>query len=338
MTTDDDEWTSADEPLNLEKTAAATERMSQVPAAPVEPPWPAAEPPTPDPGTEPITAASEAAVAGGPAPVAPGKVAKSAPSKRNTKKWVGLGLVGALLLVIAGLGGTEFYLRHEVKQCISKAFGSLTGETATVALSSKPMLLQVLAKEIPFVEVNSSGSGEGRLHLRVDDITSSGNQSTIGKIDGNGVMPFAQILATARAAGPVSGGNDPTSQVGAASQLQSIKSNGDGTFDVTVTVQAVIIPLPVTVTLRPTLQDGKPHLEVVQASMLVFGIPPDLAQNVVNDLTNAMFSEGLRDMKMSKFEVEGEGIAFALSGENITADENFVRPQGNCGELVTFTG
>ena len=44
---------------------------------------------------------------------------------------------------------------------------------------------------------------------------------------------------------------------GAASQLQSIKSNGDGTFDVTVTVQAVIIPLPVTVTLRPTIQDSQ---------------------------------------------------------------------------------
>lgn len=334
MTTDDDEWTSADEPLNLEKTDAVTKRIPHAPAAPVEPPWPADEPPTPDPGTEPITAASEAASQ----PAQPGKVAKSAPSRRNTKKWVGVGLVGALLLVVAGLGGTELYLRHEVKACIAKAFGSLTGETATVQLSSKPMLLQVLAKEIPFVEVNSSGSGEGRLHLRVDDIAASGNQSTIGKIDGNGVMPFSQILATARAAGPVSGGNDPMSQMGAASQLQSIKSNGDGTFDVTVTVQAVIIPLPVTVTLRPTIQDGKPHLEVVQASMLVFGIPPDLAQNVVNDLTNAMFSEGLRDMKMTKFEVQGEGIAFALAGTNITADENFVRPQGNCGELVTFTG
>ena len=65
------------------------------------------------------------------------------------KKWVGIGLVGALLIVVAGLGGTGVVLAARGWDCIAKAFGSLTGETATVQLSSSRCCCRSWQKEIP---------------------------------------------------------------------------------------------------------------------------------------------------------------------------------------------
>ncbi|QKT06195.1 DUF2993 domain-containing protein [Gordonia sp. X0973] len=305
MTTED-EWTAADGP-SLEKSP----------------------PRTPEPATEPLRPA-----------VTKSAPRKSAGTKRNRKRWIGAGIVAALVVALVGLGAGELYLRHEVKACMAKAFGSLTGEKTDVSLSAKPMLLQALTKKIPFVEVNSSGSGDGRLHLRVDDIAAAGNQSTISKVDGDGIMPFTQLLATARAGNGFGAGQsddpsaDPLGQLAGNAQLESIRSNGDGSFDVTATVQAVIIPLPVTVTLKPDVANGKPHLTVVKANMLAFGIPPNFAQTVVDNLTQAISGPMLKGMTLTKFEVQGEGLAFALHGQNVTVDENLARPRSNCGDFT----
>lgn len=344
MSTDDDDWTPADEPVALEKAEPATERLSSAAgqqSGSGEPLWPAEDGPVPDPGTRPPAAGSAARPDG--ATSGPNRINRSAPAEaaRNTKRWVGIGLVVLLLAVVAGLGGTELYLRHQVTSCLSKAFGSLTGAPTTVSLSGRPMLWQAMTKEIPFVEVNSTdgaGAGDGRLHLRVDRITGSGSQSTIGAITGNGYVPFSQVTASSRGQGGMNLDPNGTGQFGGAGQVESIRSNNDGTFDVTATVTAVIIPLPVTVTLRPHIRDGKAQFEVVRASMMAFGIPPDFAQTIVDETTDAMFGSMLKNLTLSKLEVRGEGVEFAVSGANVTVDENLVRPRGNCDDVTTALG
>ncbi len=344
--TDDDDWTSADEPLK--KTAPPTTEMPAVAdtVAGGDELWPdEGEPGSEDSHSDGATpevatgSVGTASVGRSTEPVtsAPGK------SLRFSKKWAAIGLTGALAVTGLGLGGAEYYLRHQVTSCISKAFGSLTGAPTSVSISGKPMLWQVLTKEIPFVEVNSSGAGpdEGSLHLRVDHIAGSGQRSTISAINGNGYIPFDRVVAAARSGASASGQKtvpNGLDQMGSSGQIESIRSNNDGTFDVNATVTAIILPLPVAVTLRPQIKDGKAHFEVVRASMLSFGIPPDFAQTVVDTTTTAMFGSTLKDVSLSKLAVRGEGVEFAIHGSDIAVDENFVRPSSDCSGAVTATG
>ncbi|GED96752.1 LmeA family phospholipid-binding protein [Gordonia crocea] len=289
----DDEWTSADEPVSLEKQATTR---------------------------------------------TPGKVTKSAPAKkkqsRKTGRWIGIGLVAALVVALVGLGGTELYLRHQVGSCLSKAFGSLTGAPTEVSMSARPVLWQALTKKIPFVEVNSKGGdAEGKMHLRVENITGSGDKSTIGSIKGDGHIPFSQVAQTYRShstPNPNSIGG-----TGATGQLESIRGNGDGTFDVTSTVTVVILPLPATVTLRPSVRDGKAHFEVVRANVVAVGIPPEFAQTVVDETSEAMLGSMLKGLTLSKLEVRGDGVDFAVSGTDVAVDENLIRPRSDCQDVTT---
>nr|WP_283242180.1 LmeA family phospholipid-binding protein [Gordonia araii] len=240
------------------------------------------------------------------------------------------------------MGGSELYLRHQVTSCLSKAFASITGAPTKVSLSGKPMLLQAWSKEIPFVQVNSTGDGdsEGELDLRVEDIRSTGEASTIGKITGTGYVPFDQVVKSAQEGGGMLG--SPPGGAGGAGgpgQIERISGNADGTFDVATTVTAVIIPVPVTVTLRPGVRDGKAYFEVVRADVVGFGIPPDFAQNIVDEVTTATFGSTMRNLSLSKLGMRGSGgIEFAVNGSDITVDENLVRPRTDCAEVTTAAG
>ncbi|MFT4200972.1 DUF2993 domain-containing protein, partial [Gordonia sp. (in: high G+C Gram-positive bacteria)] len=289
-------------------------------SAPPQPTAPVSERPTPQPAGESRR------------PAAVPRSAPSTTSRWSRKRWVGLGVVVALVLGLVGLGGSEWYLRHQVTSCLANAFGSLTGAPTTVHLSGRPMLLQAMSKEIPFVHVDASGGdANGSLKLKVEDIRSSGDKSTIDKIDGSGTVPYDQIVRSAQGGG---GGMLNTPQ-GAPGQIEQVRGNGDGTFDVTATVTAVIIPVPATVTIRPSVRDGKAHFEVVKASALMIGIPPEFAQGVVDDVTTATLGPALSKLRLTKLEATGDGIAFAVDGQNITVDENLIRPRGDCSDVTT---
>ncbi|MFT3899007.1 MAG: LmeA family phospholipid-binding protein [Gordonia sp. (in: high G+C Gram-positive bacteria)] len=347
--TNDDEWTSADEPATRPTpTGGPTAKMPTGGDAP-------AGAPTPDPSAgEPTVNLSPGAATAQippqptrqmPAGYHPGSVTKTAPraatgggrgpkKKRNLKAWVAFGAAAVVLLAGIGVVGGEFYTRNKVTSCLSKAFGSLTGSPTTVRLDSKPVLLQAWNKQIPFVQVDSSGGDtDGKLNLRVDDIRSSGNTSTIRKIEGSGVVPYEQILQSTRDGGGML--NTPQGGADAPGQIEKITSNGDGTFDVTATVTAMIIPIPATVTVKPSVRDGKPHFEVKEATALVVKLPPEWAQGIVDDITASTLGPTLRNLTLTKLTAESNGIAFAVSGDNISVDENLVRPRGDCSNITT---
>ena len=78
---------------------------------------------------------------------------------------------------------------------------------------------------------------------------------------------------------------------------------------------------------------------VVRADVVGFGIPPDFAQNIVDEVTTATFGSTMRNLSLSKLGMRGSGgIEFAVNGSDITVDENLVRPRTDCAEVTTAAG
>ena len=68
--------------------------------------------------------------------------------KRNLVLTIALVVIVAL---VALLIGTELYVRHNVKQCMSSQFQSELGSQVDVGLSAKPVLLQAILWSQPYV-------------------------------------------------------------------------------------------------------------------------------------------------------------------------------------------
>lgn len=268
-----------------------------------------------------------AAAPGNDEPAASDPVRTQAPGRRHLGKIIALTSVAVLLLVVIAGAGTELYLRHKVKDCVSQGFSQFTGAPVDVSLSGKPIMLQAFSKQIPFVQVDTTDTGDPnamRLHLRMDDIKSGADASTIGQLNGQGLISYQRVLEMSK---QNSAGSDPG--------LTSIKGNAaDGTIQVDATMVVAIIPVPVSVTVKPEVVGGKVKFAVTKASALVFGIPSDFAQSIVDQMTKSMFSGLIDSVQVKSLQVTDSGVDFTMAGSNVELKQNVSSPNGSCSSLV----
>lgn len=263
----------------------------------------------PVPGTgefEPVTPPATAAAATDP-------VTRSAPAhnKRGRRRTYGLVAVAVvLLLVIAGVG-TELYMRNKVTGCIENAFGDLTGASTEVSVSRKPMLLSVFGGDVPWVQVdtNDGEATDMRLHARAEGISTDGG--TVDHLGGNGYLPYERITELS---------NDSNTESGA--KITGIAADEKaGTIKVSTEVPIAIISVPATVTLKPKLVDGAVDFEVTDATAMMFGLPSDFAQPIVDQVTESMFGPLFKQIKVDKFSVAKTGIDFSFAGDDVNLKE-----------------
>ncbi|GAA2055819.1 LmeA family phospholipid-binding protein [Williamsia deligens] len=239
-------------------------------------------------------------------------------------------LVVLLVLVIAGVG-SELYLRNATKDCLEQSFTTATGSSATVSLSKKPMLLQYVTKEVPYVQIDANGdNGQAiELHGRADNITARSDGSTLGSLDATGSVPFTRIVELSKQGAQQSQSQDQsgTGQSGESSGLgglfggftvNSVTGNeASGTMSIDATVTVAIFPIPVSTEIKPVVTDGKLTFQVVKASALVFGVPAGFAQTIVDGVTKSLFPPLFDDLTFQKLTVTSQGVDFAVRGSDV---------------------
>ncbi|MGJ0120241.1 LmeA family phospholipid-binding protein [Williamsia sp. MIQD14] len=262
-------------------------------------------------------------------------------------------LVVVLVLVIAGVG-SELYLRNATKDCLEKSFSDVTGSSASVSLSKKPMLLQYATKKVPYVQIDADGDNGTaiELHGRADDITARSDGSTLGSLSANGSVPFSRIVelskqSAATAADQNSGGTTQNDQSGLGGlfggfTLNSVTGNqSTGTMSLDATVTVAIFPIPVSVELKPTVTGGKIEFQVVKASALVFGVPSGFAQTLVDGVSKSLFPPLFDQLDFQQLSVTSTGVDFRVSGSDVPLNQDTLgstpaQQQGSTSDACTI--
>ncbi len=124
----------------------------------------------------------------------------SAP-RSNRVLVISLVVIAALVAVLVG---GELFVRHRVKTCMADQFESQLGSQVDVGLSWKPVLLQSIDKNVPYITIDSDdtkfGPAQGmQVHAQVNDIrieNTADSSGTIGSSDADVTWSTAGILAT----------------------------------------------------------------------------------------------------------------------------------------------
>ncbi|GAB25833.1 hypothetical protein GOPIP_087_02250 [Gordonia polyisoprenivorans NBRC 16320 = JCM 10675] len=329
---DTEQW----EPTTTSRHARAYSQISDATTTPVTPPPPAAHPQTAQftTGENPMGGGEPGTGAHAVPPTGDG-VVTTAPTKRGKGKFIALGAVGLVLVIIIALVGTELFLRSRATDCLEQQFGALTGQPTNVSISKKPILLQKFSNDYPYVQVDTSDSNstQMQLHVRADGVSQDGNTVKVDSLAGTGYVPFQRVIELSKQ-GQLSGGstdnsgtnggttNGGTGTEGSgilgSTQVSSVTGNAaDGTIKVDAAVQVAIFPVPVSLTMKPVLDQGKVRFQVEQASAFVFGIPADFAQQFVDGFGDSLFGDLTKEIKVTSLKVTDQGVDFAVTGSNV---------------------
>ncbi|MEU1983582.1 DUF2993 domain-containing protein [Nocardia sp. NPDC019395] len=210
-----------------------------------------------------------------------------------------IAVITAVVLVAAALIGGEAYARHRIASCISTQFEQEMGSKIDVGFGAKPLLITMIDGKVSRMNVDSEGAEFGpavdmQVHAQFHDLQmpdGSNSASTVGSSDAD-----------------VSWSNEGISQTlkGLVSEVQS----DPGTGQLTMQVLGGFGELQLT----PQVVDGKVQLQVAQAQFLGIGVPDDLAEGVVNMMTESMqqYPMGLQPTDLR---VTDNGIELDLHGE-----------------------
>ena len=264
-------------------------------------------------------------------------VPMSSPSKSSGSKGRSKGLIaacvaaGLVLVVVIGLIGSELFIRNRATNCMENAFGQMTGSPTSVSISRKPMLLQAIGDEIPFVQIDTDDSGAGmKLHARAEGISTHDNGTTLNTLTGSGSIPFERVTQMSQQMSQANGGNGTNSDPGqsglgeaaANAPIQSISGNAaDGTIEIQSAVQLGFLPIPVTTTIKPVLTNGRVHFEVEKANAFIFGIPKDFAQQVVDQVSTSLFGPMFDEVQVKNLKVTDKGVDFAIDGKDVDLEK-----------------
>ncbi|GAB17484.1 hypothetical protein GOEFS_035_00150 [Gordonia effusa NBRC 100432] len=267
-------------------------------------------------------------------------VATEAPAKRHLGKIIGLVSVGVVLLLVIGFASFELYTRHKVKDCISQGVSEFTGSETDVSLSGKPMVLQWISGDIPFVQVDTKDDAHAstKLHMRLDNLSQEGDTSKVGSIAGNGSLSFARVMELSKTGGFGTSSTTTPGDTGISTsnaQISKIEGNSAaGTIKIDSTYVLAFIPIPVSVTMKPEVVDGKISFKVVEANAAsIIGIPSDFAQGIVDQVSKSMFDSMFDTVKFTTLKVTDTGVEFAVAGDNVSLKQNVSSPSGSCSGL-----
>ncbi|KAA0022320.1 LmeA family phospholipid-binding protein [Antrihabitans cavernicola] len=226
-------------------------------------------------------------------------------SKRNRVVLIAMLVVGAL--VVALIAG-ELFARHTVKNCMSDQFKSELGTQVDVGLSAKPMLLQMIDKDVPYVTIDSDDSSFGpakdmKVHAKVQDVKidqTAQSSGSIGSSTANIEWSDQGILSTVQS----------QSFGGLVSGVTSSGTDGTLTFDVGPAGLAKL-------TVRPQVQGSTVNLETVNAEILGLGLPTDLVDGIVKTVGDSLQTYPL-GMTPKELNITDAGLTMSLAGGQYT--------------------
>lgn len=233
------------------------------------------------------------------------QVGRPPTSKRTRIALIAALVVGAL--VVALIAG-EMYARHTVKTCMSSQFESELGTKVDVGLSAKPMLLQMVDKDVPYVSIDSDDSSFGpakdmKVHAEVHDVKidqTAQSSGSIGSSTADIDWSTQGILATVQA----------QSFGGLVSAVTASEADGTLTFDVGPAGLAKL-------TVRPDVQGNTVNLETTNAEILGLGLPTDLVDGIVKTIGDSLQTYPL-GMSPKSVTISDTGLKMSLAGGQYT--------------------
>lgn len=251
----------------------------------------------------------------------PASVISTSPSRRNRSRIWGFSAIVLVLVLVIGSVGSELYLRNRTTNCLETAFSELTGTPTSVTLSKQPMLWQAIRGDIPFVQVDTDdpASGEMVLHARAEGLSENGESLTIDSLQGTGHLPFERVTALGeQAVNGTSGDQSATGGLADGGEIRSITGNPtDETIEIDTVVKVTFLPIPVSTTLKPVVEDGRVRFDVEKASAFIFGIPSDFAQQVVDEVSAGLFGTLFDEVSVDRLVVTETGVDFTISGQQV---------------------
>ncbi|MFD4181684.1 DUF2993 domain-containing protein [Rhodococcus sp. NPDC058514] len=243
---------------------------------------------------------------------------KNSGSNNNRALLIVLIVIAAL---VAALIAAELFVRHNVKQCMADQFESELGSQVDVDLSWKPVLLQAVDKNVPYIKITSDDSSFGPakdMHVtaKVNDIKLTETGGTIGSSTADVDWSTAGILATIQA--------QPFGQL--VSGVTADPSAGTLSFQVIGLAQ---------LTVRPQVVGGAVDVETVEASVLGLGLPTDLVSGIV-DVLGASLQTLPLGMSPTSLTITDGGLQMAMAGGAYTMPEASPEAQaagGGCSLL-----
>lgn len=223
---------------------------------------------------------------------------KSQSVPKVSRRTIVIVAVTVLVLVAAALIGGEAYARHHIASCISSQFEKEMGSKINVGFGPKPLLVTWIDGKVSRMDVDSAGAEFGpavdmQVHAQFHDIEmpkDSSSGSTIGS----------------------SSADVSWSNTGIADTLQGLVSevvSDPSTGQLTMKVLGGFGELQV----MPRIQDGKVRMEVSDAQFLGFGVPDDLAEGVVELMTQSLQTYPL-GLEPTDLRVTDSGIEVDLHG------------------------
>lgn len=244
--------------------------------------------------------------------------------KRSPIVTIAVIVVAALVAVLVG---AEVYVRNRATTCLAQSFESELGTGVDVDLSWKPVLWQLLDRQVPSVTLSTDDTAFGpaqemqvRAEVRDVDLRDEAEGAgIIGSSNAEIDWPTSGILATVQGQPAGSLVTDVTADESAGTLTFTVGGQGLAEF-----------------TARPVVNNGVVAVETTDATILGIGLPTALVDGVVQILASGLQQYPL-GMQATEVRVTDAGVELELEGgrfvmPEVPADQQ-QQQQGACGFL-----
>ncbi len=217
-------------------------------------------------------------------------------------------LIIVVAVAIAGLLGTELYVRHEADTVVSRAVSCVVQDTADVSFGARPFLLQHLSRHYSDIHVTTAGNqirgAKGmKLDLWLDDIRidqTANSAGTMGSLDATITWSKDGIKETVANAIPFFG-----------SLISGVSTSpSDGTIELQSAMGAI--------TTKPAVSNGGLVLQVTSLTGLGFTLPKETVQPALDAFMMTLTKNLPMGIHADSVAVTDEGVTAKFVTQNAT--------------------
>jgi hypothetical protein len=219
-----------------------------------------------------------------------------------------LSLIIVVAVVIAGLLGTELYVRHVADTVVSRAVSCVVQDQTKVSFGIRPFLLQHLTKHYNDISVETAGNqirqAKGmKLNLLLDDVEinqTADSAGTMGALDANITWTSDGIKQTVQDAIPFLG-----------SLVSGVTTSpSDGTIELQGGLGSVIV--------KPTVTNNALSLQVVSLTGLGFMLPKESVQPALDAFMSTLTKNLPMGIHADSVSVTDDGVSAKFITRNAT--------------------
>lgn len=227
-------------------------------------------------------------------------------------------VTGAAVIAAASVVVVERYARRQVREYVSGRTQELAGVAADVQFAARPLLWQSAVRSVPRVAISSGPAADGMtVRVSVTGITGNNDGSTLALVECDGFLPYERIVDFVADGNPYA----PLYSV------TSVRGDRRGTIRVDLRTLAGLLPLPVTVIIRPVVGTNGLELRCRRVHTVALGWPAQMVQGIADAAARRVNDAlGAHGMALEELAVAERGLQFTVAGADVVVPANLTRP------------